>query len=120
MVGSLSRRAAILGIGVTAAWLDSPVRALMRPASKSLPTDLEALISRMTLDEKAGQLTLMGASWPGGVATTLNPATRLTNFQGQGGTADRRLQRGRCGHGATHANCRDDRGPVEDSADLRC
>jgi len=83
MVGSLSRRAAILGIGVTAAWLDSPVRALMRPASKSLPTDLEALISRMTLDEKAGQLTLMGASWPGGVATTLNPATRLTNFQGQ-------------------------------------
>ncbi len=46
-------------------------------------TEIELLISRMTLEEKAGQLTLMAAAWSGGAATDLNPRSSSTSFAEQ-------------------------------------
>jgi beta-glucosidase len=54
----ISRRAALLGAGVTVAWLSSPARALLQAAIRvPVPAFVDALISKMTLEEKAGQLT---------------------------------------------------------------
>ncbi|POA18034.1 hypothetical protein, partial [Pseudomonas sp. FW305-3-2-15-E-TSA4] len=70
----ISRRAALLGAGAVTAWLASPARALMAAADgvASSPM-LESLLAKMTVAEKAGQLTLMAAAWAGGAANALNP-----------------------------------------------
>ena len=78
-----SRRAVMLGAGVTAAWLASPARALLLQAPAALPPAVEALLARMTVQEKAGQLTLNAAAWAGGAAASLNPAGAASNFEGQ-------------------------------------
>ncbi len=78
-----SRRAVMLGAATTAAWLASPARALMQRAPASLPSAVESLIARMTVEEKAGQLTLNAAAWAGGAATSLNPAGAAASFDGQ-------------------------------------
>ena len=80
----LSRRAALLGAGAVAAWLASPARPLLAQASRAaIPPSVDALIARMTLEEKAGQLTLNAAAWAGGVAVQLNPAGAAGNFDAQ-------------------------------------
>ncbi|MBW4332069.1 glycoside hydrolase family 3 C-terminal domain-containing protein [Stakelama sp. CBK3Z-3] len=89
----ISRRAAILGAGAIAAWSASPARALLRTVDDealALPADVETLIGQMTLEEKAGQLTLMAAAWAGGAATALNPP-------GKGGSFDDQLEQVRRG-----------------------
>ena len=48
-----------------------------------LPASVESLIGKMTLEEKAGQLTLMAAAWAGGAATALNPASANGSFEQQ-------------------------------------
>jgi beta-glucosidase len=74
----------MLGAAATAAWLASPARALVQAAgAATLPATVEALLARMTVEEKAGQLTLMAAAWAGGAATTLNPAGGSGSFDGQ-------------------------------------
>jgi beta-glucosidase len=81
---TVSRRAVLMGAGSVAAWAASPARALLMQAGDSaLPSAVEALIGRMTVEEKAGQLTLMAAAWAGGAATSLNPAGASSNFEGQ-------------------------------------
>src|SRR5438132_3277946 len=56
----ISRRAALMGSGVIAAWLASPAQALLQAvAQASTPAFVADLIRRMTLEEKAGQLQLM-------------------------------------------------------------
>lgn len=80
----ISRRAAIMGAGAIAAWLSSPARALLRTAGKlDVPAFIGPLIARMTLEEKAGQLSLMASAWGGGAALSLNPASAGANFQQQ-------------------------------------
>ena len=80
----VSRRAALMGAGVVAAWLASPARALLQAVGRvEVPSSVDPLIRRMTLEEKAGQLSLMAAAWAGGVAASLNPASAGSNFQGQ-------------------------------------
>ncbi len=80
----VSRRAVLMGAGSLAAWTASPARALLMQAEKAaLPASVEALIGRMTVEEKAGQLTLMAAAWAGGAATSLNPAGASSNFEAQ-------------------------------------
>ena len=37
----------------------------------------------MTVEEKAGQLTIMAAAWAGGSATALNPTGAAASFDGQ-------------------------------------
>jgi beta-glucosidase len=80
----MSRRAALMGVGAMAAWAASPARALMRQgATSTVPAAVDTLIARMTVEEKAGQLTLMAAAWAGGAATTLNPAGAAASFDSQ-------------------------------------
>lgn len=80
----ISRRALMLGAGAVTAWASSPARALLAQAdARALPPVVEALLARMTVEEKAGQLTLLAAAWSGGAAVTLNPAGAAGNFDAQ-------------------------------------
>lgn len=108
----ISRRALMLGAGAVAAWQASPAKALMQSlatSARALPSSVEALLGEMTVEEKAGQLTLMAAAWAGGAANALNPTTsgastfdaqlaearagRLTGvFNGNGAEMARRMQ----------------------------
>jgi len=79
----ISRRAALMGAGAMAAWLASPARALLQAAGKlEIPGFVDQLVGRMTLEEKAGQLSLMASAWGGGVAAALNPPSN-SNFPQQ-------------------------------------
>ena len=79
----ISRRAALLGAGVTVAWLSSPARALLEAATRvPVPAFVDALIAKMTLEEKAGQLSLMASAWGPGAAAALNPPSN-SNFPQQ-------------------------------------
>lgn len=81
---TITRRAALLGAGAITAWAASPARALLDAAeARGVPASVEALIGRMTVEEKAGQLNLMAAAWAGGVAVSLNPAGNAANFDAQ-------------------------------------
>src|SRR3954451_17752404 len=80
----ISRRAALISAGAVAAWLASPARALLQAVGRlDVPAFIEPLITRMTLEEKAGQLSLMASAWGGGTALSLNPASAGANFQQQ-------------------------------------
>jgi beta-glucosidase len=80
----ISRRAALIGAGAVAAWMTSPARALLQTAGRvTVPAFVDDLIRRMTLEDKAGQLSLMAAAWGGGTALSLNPASAGANFQQQ-------------------------------------
>jgi beta-glucosidase len=80
----ISRRAALMGAGAVAAWLSSPVRAVLQGVRQvQTPAFVNDLISRMTLEEKAGQLQIMAAAWAGGTALALNPAKGNTDFPRQ-------------------------------------
>ncbi len=81
---TISRRAALLGMGTVAAWAASPARALLAQADgATLSPAVEAILAKMTLEEKAGQLQLNAAAWGGGVATALNPPSNGPSFEGQ-------------------------------------
>jgi beta-glucosidase len=80
----ISRRAALMGAGAVAAWLASPARALLQVVGRlEVPAFVDSLVSRMTLEEKAGQLSLMASAWGGGAAASLNPPAGDTNFPQQ-------------------------------------
>src|SRR5439155_11998201 len=80
----ISRRAALMGAGAVAAWLASPARALLQAVGRlEVPAFVDPLISRMTLEEKAGQLSLMASAWGGGAAVALNPPAGSTDFAKQ-------------------------------------
>src|SRR5690349_16823208 len=81
---AVSRRALIMGAGAATAWLASPARAMLAAAGRvQVPAFVDQLISRMTIEEKAGQLQLMAAAWGGGVALSLNPPGQGSDFEGQ-------------------------------------
>ncbi|WP_235188332.1 glycoside hydrolase family 3 N-terminal domain-containing protein [Sphingomonas sp. FUKUSWIS1] len=81
----ISRRAMIMGAGAVTAWAANPARALLQQTAqpRALPASVEAVLARMTVVEKAGQLTLMAAAWAGGAATALNPAGGSSSFDEQ-------------------------------------
>lgn len=80
----ISRRAALLGAGAVAAWVSSPARALLQASARlPVPGFVDGLIAKMTLAEKAGQLTIMPAAWSGGVAAQLNPSSSGPGFEQQ-------------------------------------
>ena len=80
----ISRRAALMGAGAVAAWLTSPARAILAAAGKLVvPAFVDDLIRRMTLEEKAGQLSLMASAWGGGAALALNPPQGNSDFPRQ-------------------------------------
>ncbi len=74
----------LAGAGATLAWSASPARALLAAAgARPLPPAVEALLARMTVTEKAGQLNLLAAAWAGGAAVSLNPAGGTASFDAQ-------------------------------------
>lgn len=80
----ISRRSALMGAGAVAAWLASPARALLQTAGRlEVPGFIDSLIARMTVEEKAGQLSLMASAWGGGKAVSLNPPSNGPNFEQQ-------------------------------------
>ncbi len=80
----MSRRSAIHALGLASAWAISPLRAgLAQAATQNVPGFIDPLIARMTLEEKAGQLTLMASAWGGDRAAGLNPPGGSTNFTAQ-------------------------------------
>ena len=79
----ISRRAALMGLGAVAAWAASPARALLQSVGQlEVPAFVDDLIARMTLEEKAGQLSLMASAWGGSSAAALNPPSG-NNFEQQ-------------------------------------
>ena len=80
----VSRRAMLMGTGAAAAWLASPARALLQAVGKvAVPGFVDALIARMTPEEKAGQLQIMPSAWGGGAALSLNPPGNGSDFDQQ-------------------------------------
>jgi len=79
----ISRRAALMGAAAAAAWAASPARALLAQRHGALPASIESVFSRMSVEEKAGQLTLMAAAWAGGAANALNPVSVNGTFETQ-------------------------------------
>lgn len=78
----ISRRAALMGAGAITAWAASPARALLREAeAKGVPAFIDALIAKMTLEEKAGQLNIMPSAWGGG--PTINPPVNTGTLEQQ-------------------------------------
>lgn len=74
--GAASRRSVLLGASLVAAWAASPWRSFAQAAeaqSASPSPRLNALLAKMTVEEKAGQLTLM-PSTIGGTGAAFNPA----------------------------------------------
>ncbi|GAA4019000.1 glycoside hydrolase family 3 N-terminal domain-containing protein [Sphingomonas swuensis] len=81
---AISRRAAMMGAASVGAWLASPARALVQAGGGlPVPAFVDQLIGRMTLEEKAGQLSLMAAAWGGSKAISLNPPSGGPSFEGQ-------------------------------------
>ena len=79
----ISRRAALIGGGATIAWFSSPARALLQTTGQvGVPAFVDDLVAKMTLEEKAGQLSLMASAWGGGIAAALNPPSN-SNFPQQ-------------------------------------
>ncbi|HEY0044715.1 MAG TPA: glycoside hydrolase family 3 N-terminal domain-containing protein [Allosphingosinicella sp.] len=88
----ISRRAALLGAGALAAWIHSPARAILQAAAdEAVPRFIEDLIAGMTVEEKAGQLSLMAAAWGGGAAISMNPPN------GAGTTYEQQVEEARRG-----------------------
>lgn len=107
----ITRRSALMAAGTIIAWASHPARAMPLQADDAdlvSLADIEALLAKMTVEEKAGQLTLLAAAWAGSSATTLNPpgagpsfdqqlaetrAGRLTGvFNGNGAEMARQMQ----------------------------
>ena len=77
----LTRRA-MLKLAGTAAIAARPAIGLALGASSSALTgDVEALLAKMTIEEKAGQLTLMASARGGAAASALNPLNRNESEQ---------------------------------------
>jgi len=80
----ISRRAMMMGASAAAAWAASPARALLAAAEAApLPAALQSLIAAMTVEEKAGQVTLMAAAWAGAAANALNPGAGSASHRDQ-------------------------------------
>ncbi|HSI17483.1 MAG TPA: glycoside hydrolase family 3 N-terminal domain-containing protein [Sphingomonas sp.] len=80
----VSRRSLMLAGAAALAWRASPASALIAALGEAgLPAAVEALIGKMTLEEKAGQLTLMAAAWAGGAANKLNPIAPTGGYEAQ-------------------------------------
>ena len=74
----------MLAAAAVATWAQSPARAAMRSVASGAPNAaIDALMARMTVEEKAGQLNLMAAAWGGSAATALNPPGASSNFDAQ-------------------------------------
>ena len=80
----VTRRAALLGAGAILSWRANPLSAALdRFGAGRTDPRIEELIGTMTLAEKAGQLTMVGAAWSSSAGPSLNPATKGASFAAQ-------------------------------------
>ena len=80
----VSRRSLLIGGAAITAWTASPVRAMLRVTNRDRNARaIDLLLAEMTLEEKAGQLSLMASAWGGGDATALNPPATNSDFPKQ-------------------------------------
>ena len=81
---AISRRAAVTAFGLTGLWAATPLRAALQASgSVELPARARDALARMTIEEKAGQLSIMAAAWGGSSADALNPKGPSAGFEGQ-------------------------------------
>jgi beta-glucosidase len=79
----VSRRSALMAMGLASAWAASPLPAVARAAGAKTPAFINDLIRKMTLEEKAGQLTLLPSAWGGSKAAQFNPPGNGQSFDAQ-------------------------------------
>lgn len=80
----LTRRSVLVAMGMASAWAATPLAALARSIGKRADAPfIEALIANMTLEEKAGQLTLLPSAWGGSRAAQFNPPGNGQSFDAQ-------------------------------------
>jgi beta-glucosidase len=107
MTGEIGRRALLAGAGA-AGLAGRAFGIALGPLPSAAPGFVDGLIARMTIEEKAGQLSIMASAIGGGAATKLNPVTNTAGvsqqladaragrisgiFNGQGADWHRRLQ----------------------------
>ena len=80
----LSRRAVLAAAGLGGIWAATPLRAALQMAAATpLPAAARNALARMTIEEKAGQLSIMAAAWGGNSADALNPKGPSDGFPAQ-------------------------------------
>jgi len=107
MTDGIGRRALLAGAGA-AGLAGRAFGFALGPSPSAAPGFVDGLIARMTIEEKAGQLSIMASAIGGGAATKLNPVTNTASvsqqladaragrisgiFNGQGSDWHRKLQ----------------------------
>lgn len=77
----LTRRSLLGGAAALGFTAHPAIGLALGPSPVPLAADLEALLAKMTLEEKAGQLTLMASARGGAAASALNPLNRNESEQ---------------------------------------
>jgi len=77
----LTRRSLLGGAAALGFAAHPAIGFALGPAAVPLASDLEALLAKMSLEEKAGQLTLMASARGGAAASALNPLNRNESEQ---------------------------------------
>ena len=78
---TISRRSVLISSACFFAWQASGIQAAMAAVRRPLTSRVKALIAQMTIDEKAGQLTLMPTPWTSAAAAKINPAAAVRNVE---------------------------------------
>lgn len=89
----ISRRSILISSACLFAWQASGISAALAAVRRPLSSRVKSLIERMTIEEKAGQLTLMPTPWTSAAAAKINPEAALRNVENLTGDA----QAGRLG-----------------------
>ncbi|SFP51265.1 glycoside hydrolase family 3 N-terminal domain-containing protein [Sphingomonas rubra] len=80
----VTRRSVIAAAALGSAWAATPLRAALQAvAGTPLPAAARDALARMTIAEKAGQLSIMAAAWGGNAADALNPTRPSDGFAAQ-------------------------------------
>lgn len=80
----VSRRSVLAAMGMASVWAATPMSAIAKSVTNiATPAFINDLIRKMTLEEKAGQLTLLPSAWGGSKAAGFNPPGNGQNFEAQ-------------------------------------
>src|SRR5688500_13553108 len=79
----MTRRELLAGAGSLALLSRMPVGLALGPSAAATPAFIDDLIARMTVEEKAGQLTLFGSALQTDAAAAANPVTVRPTAEGQ-------------------------------------
>ncbi len=85
---SVSRRSLLISSACLFAWQASGIPAAMAAVRRPLSSRVKSLIAQMTIEEKAGQLTLMPTPWTSAAAAKINPAAAVKNVENMLGDAE--------------------------------